>query len=141
MRDRDKIKRLLVEGTTVICDRYYHSGVVYSAAKQNPDLPLSWARTPDSGLPKPDAVIFLDLAEEIAQQRGGWGGERYEKADLQRRVRDLFKGLTYTEGGWLKSDAEGLEVVDAGRDMESVANAIWEVVRLVKLDGGVKSVE
>jgi dTMP kinase len=88
------IAGLLAAGTTVICDRYYYSGVVYSAAKQNPSLSLSWARAPEVGLPRPDLVLFLDLDEEKARARGGWGGEVYEKSEMQRRVRELFWGLS-----------------------------------------------
>jgi dTMP kinase len=88
------IASLLSAGVTVLCDRYYHSGIVYSAAKQNPSLTLSWARAPEVGLPRPDLVLFLDLDENQARARGGWGGEAYEKAEMQRRVRDLFWGLS-----------------------------------------------
>ncbi|KAK0668080.1 thymidylate kinase-domain-containing protein [Cercophora samala] len=88
------IASLLSQGTTVICDRYYYSGIVYSAAKHNPLLPLSWARSPEVGLPRPDLVLFLDLDEQEARKRGGWGGEVYEKAEMQRRVRELFWGLS-----------------------------------------------
>ncbi|KAL2134702.1 hypothetical protein VTI74DRAFT_11022 [Chaetomium olivicolor] len=88
------ISALLTSGTTVLCDRYYHSGIVYSAAKQNPSLTLSWARAPEVGLPRPDLVLFLDLDETQARARGGWGGEAYEKAEMQRRVRELFWGLS-----------------------------------------------
>lgn len=78
----------------MLCDRYYYSGIVYSAAKQNPALSLSWARAPEVGLPRPDLVLFLDLDETQARSRGGWGGEAYEKAEMQRRVRELFWGLS-----------------------------------------------
>jgi dTMP kinase len=88
------ISSLLSAGVTVLCDRYYHSGIVYSAAKQNPSLTLSWARAPEVGLPRPDLVLFLDLDESQARARGGWGGEAYEKAEMQRRVRELFWGLS-----------------------------------------------
>ncbi|KAK3686187.1 thymidylate kinase-domain-containing protein [Podospora appendiculata] len=88
------INNLLTTGTTVLCDRYYHSGIVYSAAKHNPSLPLSWARAPEVGLPRPDLVLFLDLDEAQAKARGGWGGEVYERGEMQRRVRELFWGLS-----------------------------------------------
>lgn len=91
---RKTISALLSSGTTVLCDRYYYSGVVYSAAKQNPALSLSWARHPEVGLPRPDLVLFLDLDEAAARVRGGWGGELYERAEMQKRVRDLFWGLS-----------------------------------------------
>jgi dTMP kinase len=108
------INSLLSSGTTVLCDRYYYSGVVYSAAKQNPSLPLSWARHPEIGLPRPDLVLFLDLDEGQARARGGWGGEVYEKAEMQRRVRDLFWGLSYGKIGTATAQGGGATEGAAG---------------------------
>ncbi|KAK3370643.1 thymidylate kinase-domain-containing protein [Podospora didyma] len=149
------ITSLLSAGITVLCDRYYHSGIVYSAAKQNPSLSLSWARAPEIGLPRPDLVVFLDLDEAQAKTRGGWGGELYEKGEMQRRVRDLFwglsmgkigtaevateevvavgppspeRGMTGTEQRF-RQEEEDLQVVDASPSVEDVAEEIWKVVQ------------
>ncbi|KAI0966653.1 thymidylate kinase-domain-containing protein, partial [Xylaria arbuscula] len=94
-----KIRTELEAGHTIICDRFYHSGIVYSAAKQLPSLSLSWAKAPEVGLPRPDMVLFLDLEESVARSRGGWGGEVYEKGEMQRRVRELFWGLSLGDLG------------------------------------------
>ncbi|TGJ81253.1 hypothetical protein E0Z10_g7511 [Xylaria hypoxylon] len=94
-----KIRTELEAGYTIICDRFYHSGIVYSAAKQLPSLSLSWAKEPEIGLPRPDMVLFLDLEESVARSRGGWGGEIYEKGEMQRRVRELFWGLSMGDLG------------------------------------------
>ena len=125
------IASLLAQGVTVVCDRYYYSGMVYSAAKGNPTLGLPWARAPETGLPRPDAVVFLDLDEEAARRRGGFGEERYETAEMQRRVRALFWGLKRGEVGGMPfaEEAEDLVVVDAGASVEEVAEEIWGVVR------------
>ncbi|CEI42087.1 hypothetical protein FVEN_g3870 [Fusarium venenatum] len=136
-----QIQSLLASGTTILCDRYYHSGIVYSAAKQNPSLSLPWARAPERGLPRPDLVLFLDLTEEQAQARGGWGGEVYERSDMQKRVRELFwglsmggkdvaaQGLGLDEGeGWTQEE-EDLVVVDAGGSVEEVNEEVWKKVR------------
>lgn len=125
------IAALLAQGVTVVCDRYYYSGMVYSAAKGNPSLGLGWARAPEAGLPRPDAVVFLDLDEGKARERGGFGEERYETAEMQRRVRGLFWGLKRGEVGGVPfaEEAEDLVVVDAGGSVEEVAEAIWGVVR------------
>lgn len=144
------IHALLASGTTVLCDRYYHSGIVYSAAKQNPSLPLSWARSPEVGLPRPDMVLFLDLEEAVARERGGWGGEVYEKAEMQRRVRDLFWGISLGnigkegeappegERGAFRQEEEDLVLVDASPSVEEVAEEIWGKVlpRVEAVDRG-----
>lgn len=114
----------------VVIDRYYYSGIVYSAAKENPTLSLDWARQPDIGLPRPDAVIFLDISPEAAQRRGGFGDEKYETNDMQKRVRTLFSELM-AEG----DEQEDVRIVDAGQSSEKVATEIWTIIeRLISSD-------
>ena len=63
---------LIEEKKNIVCDRYAHSGVAFSSAKASLENDLEWCRGCDVGLPAPDAVIFLDLCQEEAEQRGGW---------------------------------------------------------------------
>ena len=120
----------LQEGTTVICDRYAYSGVAFSASKINestkePVLSMDWCQAPDKGLPAPDCVIFLDLAQEEAEKRGGYGGERYEKRDMQARVRQQFSELQAMD------EAVGRvpwTVIDAAQTIEQVEADIQKVV-------------
>ncbi|KAK0117868.1 Thymidylate kinase [Cadophora gregata] len=122
------IESTLLSGYTIICDRYYYSGMVYSAAKNNPSLSLSWAQTCDVGLPKPDLVVFLDLETEEAEKRGGYGEEKYEKREMQLRVRELFKSLLDADG-----DEREMRVVDAGVTVDVVGERVWgEVEKVVK---------
>ena len=39
-------------------------------------------------------VIQLNVDEECAKGRGGFGEERYEKVEFQRRVRSLYEKLS-----------------------------------------------
>ncbi|KAJ9617106.1 Thymidylate kinase [Cladophialophora chaetospira] len=116
------IKSDLLSGMNVIVDRYSFSGAVYSAAKDNPELSLSWAWNPEIGLLKPDLLFFLDISSEVAAKRGGYGAERYEREEMQSRVRELFKGLF-----------DRLKIVvyqvDAGRTINQVAVDIQAVVK------------
>ncbi|OBW69272.1 MAG: Uncharacterized protein AUREO_006670 [Aureobasidium pullulans] len=105
-------------GITVIIDRYYYSGCVYSAAKNNPSLSLSWSRHPEEGLPRPDLCLFLDISAEDAAKRGGWGEERYEKQELQDRVRQLFADMRATD------DGSDFVTINAGQSLEEVASVI-----------------
>lgn len=140
---------------SIICDRYYHSGIVYSAAKQNPALPLAWAKAPEVGLPRPDLVLFLDLDERVARERGGWGGEVYEKGEMQRRVRELFWGLSMgdlgagrarrpasaphgaagpvpkgaADKGEFRQEEEDLHIIDADLPVEDLAEKVWAHVQ------------
>lgn len=118
-----KIHAELDAGHTIICDRFYHSGIVYSAAKNIKSLSLSWAKAPEVGLPRPDVVLFLDLEEEVARQRGGWGGEVYEKGEMQRRVRDLFWGLSMGDLGTANANANvNAKAPRRGADLERLGN-------------------
>jgi dTMP kinase len=96
------IRTLLAEGTHVICDRYAYSGIAFSRSKlvdqpvdgQDPHLlSMEWCCQPDRGLPAPDLVCFLDLSAETAAARGQFGAERYERKDIQLRVRAVFDEL------------------------------------------------
>ena len=104
-------------GQTLILDRYIYSGIAFSVAK---GLDYTYCRMPDVGLPKPDAVIFLDLPPELAEGREGFGGERYEKRELQEKVRKVFDDVRRREGGeW--------SVIDATRGIDAVAEEVGSI--------------
>ena len=42
---------------------------------------------PDQGLPAPDLLLHFELTAGEAEQRGGYGGERYEVSEFQRKVK------------------------------------------------------
>ena len=123
-----QIRADIAEGVTVVIDRYYYSGIVYSAAKDRPDLSLKWAREPEVGLPRPDICLFLDITPEAAAGRGGFGNEKYETTKMQKRVRELFYDLSRLP------DGEDLRIVNAGQSIEEVANQILEVVEVTLRD-------
>lgn len=68
---------------------------------------------------------MLDVSPKVAQERGGYGDERYEKEEVQRRVRDVFVriGEEFEGGGgkWL--------VVDADESSNDVQAVIWDAVK------------
>ena len=126
-----RIKSLLDSGTTVICDRYAFSGIAFSASKAllpksssiSSPLTYGWCRAPDVSLPAPDLTIFLDISpEHAAEQREGYGGERYEKLEMQARVREIFGRIGKEMG------PEKWVTIDAGRTREEVEGDIWENV-------------
>jgi len=117
----------LSNGTTIICDRYAYSGVAFSSAKKESNLSIDWCKGPDVGLIAPDAVIYLDLDQEEAELRGGYGAERYEKKDLQIRVRQRFKELTEMD----KDTNTAWHVVDASKNMDQVETQIFSIVQSV----------
>jgi len=102
------IEAALKAGKHVVCDRYAHSGAAYTGSKGG--FSLEWCKAPDSGLPKPDVVLFLDLAPEAAAQRADFGGERYERSDFQKKIYGNFADLRASDGAevrWETVDADG----------------------------------
>jgi len=120
------IERDLAAGITILCDRYAFSGVAFSAAK--PSLSFEWCTFPDIGLPEPDLVLFLDASPGVARSRGGYGEERYEKEEMQRRVRDVFKRIE--KEAKQSKGVRGMDwvTIDADGTLADVEQTIWEVV-------------
>lgn len=91
----------LENGIDLVVDRYVFSGAAFSAAK---GLDLEWCKAPDQGLPVPDKVIFLDVSSDVAESRGGYGEERYEKKEFQQLVRKQFERLNTPDWSWISAD-------------------------------------
>jgi len=97
------IYETLNAGKTVVADRYAYSGVAFTSAK---GIDMEWCKQPDSGLPAPDAVIYLRISVEDAMKRGQFGAERYENAPFQTKVADIFHKLQ--DDSWKILDATKL---------------------------------
>ncbi|KAK4409986.1 Thymidylate kinase [Sesamum angolense] len=85
----------LKSGTTLIIDRYSFSGVAFSSAK---GLDVEWCKK--------------------AAERGGYGGERYEQLEFQKRVAQSYKMLC--DATW--------KIVDATLPFEDVEKQLREIV-------------
>jgi dTMP kinase len=85
-------------------------------------MTLEWCRQPDVGLPRPDLCVFLDISAEDAAKRGGYGTEKYEKKEMQDRVRGMFEVLMQRKEG------EDLVRIDAGSSLEEVQKRVREEV-------------
>lgn len=66
--------------------------------------------------------MFLDIEPEIAGKRGGFGEERYEGREMQRRVRAGFYELMKGE------DGEDIKVVNAGNESDEVEGDVRKIV-------------
>merc|ERR1712154_336281 len=129
----------LRKGINVVCDRYSYSGIAYSASKlkqekaaaaskaqSQPMMGPDWCAASESGLPKPDLVLFLELAVEDAQKRGDFGDERYEKVEFQKRVKRQFDGIIADEK--TRNAYTEWSIVDAKRDQETIHAQIKSIV-------------
>lgn len=111
-----EMEKKLAAGTTLIVDRYSYSGVAFSAAK---GLDLEWCKAPESGLLRPDLVLYLTLSEAAQKQRGGFGDERYEVPEMQKIVHQKFLAL---------KDDSYWTVIDANKAEDTLTNELSEVI-------------
>ncbi|PSR87503.1 Thymidylate kinase [Actinidia chinensis var. chinensis] len=112
---RSLMESKLRSGTTLIVDRYSFSGVAFSSAK---GLDIEWCKAPEIGLLAPDLVLYLDIPPEKAAERGGYGGERYEQLEFQRKVAHSYQILR--DASW--------KTVDAGLPLDDVEKQLREMV-------------
>lgn len=126
-------------GTHVVCDRYAYSGVAFSAAQ---GLPFDWCKATDAGLPAPDLVLFLSVSPEVAEGRGGFGAERYETSDMQRRVREQFARIQAAEvaqtAPCLQSGPRWIELDANGSAEQVLQQAIGHVDKLLQHGQGLQ---
>ncbi|KAF7942833.1 uncharacterized protein EAE97_006287 [Botrytis byssoidea] len=128
-----EIRDLIAQGYTIVCDRYYYSGMIYTSSKYSIDSPnhlsLEWCKNPEIGLPMPDRVIFLDLEPEEAEKRGGYGDEKYETREMQRRVRNGFLTLQDSALPGFEHERRIMKAIDAGNGLDEVAEKTWDAVK------------
>lgn len=62
-------------------------------------MDYEWCISPDRGLIKPDLVIFLDADPDVLRNRPGFGEEKYERVDFQKKVKSAFKRIFGEEKG------------------------------------------
>ncbi|KAJ4729404.1 Thymidylate kinase [Melia azedarach] len=110
---RSMMETKLKAGTTLIVDRYSYSGVAYSFAK---GIDIEWCKAPEIGLLAPDLVLYLDIPPEKAAERGGYGDERYDHLEFQKKVAQCFQILC--DSSW--------KIIDACQAMEDVEKQLQE---------------
>ena len=111
-----EIMDCLNAGITIICDRYAYSGVAFTSAK---GYDINWCKNPDIGLPQPDIVFYLELSPTIANNRCGFGIERYENLQFQNLVYDKFNDLFDT--------CSVLNRINANADIDTLHSKILQV--------------
>ncbi len=115
-----EIGRLLKEGVTVICDRYYASTLAYQAAAGATDI--GWLRAVNSGvIRRPDATLLLDADPDACSGRIDSRGERsrFESTEYQKRVRENYLRI---------AAEDGFSIIDAGRSPEEVLDDAWHII-------------
>jgi dTMP kinase len=102
------------KGESVIVNRYTPSNVAYGVAH---GVPEGWLVSLEEGLPKPDAVVLLDISPRTSAGRKSMGRDLHEgNLAYLKRVRREYLRLAKRHG-WV--------IVDGSRDPEEVRRFIW----------------
>lgn len=120
---RDHVERLikpaLASGCVVVLDRYYYSTMAYQGARGADAANIE--RRQLAFAPPPEMLVILDLPVEAALERvmrsRGSIPDEYERADVLKRVRQLYLGF----------DHPNRLVIDARRPTEEQVERILEV--------------
>ena len=123
IEDKEKIKKFLNRGKTVLADRYFTSSLVYQAVRGFPvDRMLKFAELFEMHVP--DAVFFLDVPPKTAMQRK-LAEEGKDELDINERDIDFMKTI-YEK--YLEIAKENLFskwiIIDGTRSIEEIRDEI-----------------
>lgn len=112
-----QIRAILAVGGHVICDRWIQSAFCYGVAD---GIDRDWLRRTQTGLPRADLNIFLDVPPHEAMRRRPEARDRYERdREKQARVRENYERL------WEAEDDDAYVTVDGIGTIEAVAERIY----------------
>ena len=116
----DGIEKLLSEGYTILCDRYYYSSLAY----QGKDTGYEWVKNLNIGckdIRKPDLCFFLDVSPKVSMERinsGRQTKEIYEKEDQLTAIRSAFHKV-------IADLDDNVIIINAEQDIDTVADNIY----------------
>jgi dTMP kinase len=90
----EKLKEIndaISKNSVLIMNRYYQSNLVYGFVN---GMNLSWLANLDSGLPKPDLVIVLDVSQKESFRRKKMKRDKFEKdREFSKKISKAYKHL------------------------------------------------
>ena len=110
--------------SVLVINRYYQSNLVYGVVN---GMPLSWLEGLDTGLPKADLVIVLDISQKESFSRKTANRDKFEKnAQFLQKISNTYRRLA-KKYHWI--------VVNASQPKEQVHADIMKVLskKLAKL--------
>ncbi len=111
----------LLDGVTVLSDRYDYSSVAYQSVDVEAPDAVEWIRAINRKARRPDLTIVVDVRAETAAKRRAIRSGRpdlYEQADIQARLAEFYLSLDRHFPG------ERIVHVDGERDLDTVCQDI-----------------
>lgn len=115
----DSMRKKLLQGCTLIVDRYAYSGVAFSQAK---GLDKTWCQSCDIGLIKPDLVLYFHRGKQ-SNCLSYAGDERYETKQFQEIVESKFEQFCSSSHQWKDINVINKDSTNM-RDKQSIQNEI-----------------
>ncbi|MBE7031565.1 MAG: dTMP kinase [Ruminococcaceae bacterium] len=119
------VLKLLNEGTTVICDRYYFSSYAY----QSVEVPSEWvidANRLAAETLRPDCTIFIDVSPKVAMTRISQNRETTELYETEERLTAVREG--YIKAFEKMKNEEKIKIFDGDKAIDEIAEEIKEFV-------------
>jgi len=112
----DEIKKAQQKNSIVIMNRYRESNLVYGLVN---GLKLDWLENLDSGLPKSDLVIVLDVPQTESFSRKRSNRDRFEKnKDFSNKISRTYRKMAVKKK-W--------KIVDATKSKQEVHEDIMKI--------------
>jgi dTMP kinase len=111
----------LEKGVTVICDRYYHSSLVYQPVM---GAEKEWVRDLNRDALRPDLTLVIDVSADIGMERideRGHDGNIFEDLSFQQKVVVGYRRLEEELG-------ENLHIIDGSQTRDEVFRSILDIV-------------
>lgn len=121
----ESMRKKLLQGCTLIVDRYAYSGVAFSQAK---GLDKKWCQSCDIGLIKPDLVLYFHR-EQQSNALSYTGDERYETKQFQEKVESCFQHFRSSSHQWKDINVINKNDNANMRDIQSIQNEIRSHVK------------
>ena len=113
----DEIKKAITNNSVIIMNRYYQSNLVYGLAN---GLKADWLENLDSGLPKSDIVIVLNVNPKESFCRKKSKRDKFEKnKNFSQKISSIYRVIAKKKN-W--------KLVDASRSKEEVHNSIIKLI-------------
>ena len=125
-----EIQPNLMDGVTVISDRYDYSSVAYQSISGGGDEEaVEWVKALNQHARRPDLVIVLDIPPDVAKKRRLQRMKRREMYDDDTLQEQLASFYTDIDQHFPK---DNIVHVDANRPVEEVAADVMRAVRILR---------
>lgn len=118
-----RIDNVLEQGTTVVCDRYYHSSLAYQGAM---GVTVEWLRDLQKSALMPDLIILLDVDPERSLLRvSGRSLTVFENRNYLKKVRNLY--IRFAKAGEMRLIDTAQPIDEVERDVQRLVEELINI--------------